>query len=87
MIVGLEDMDELSLSTCEVCRVADLREVMADPERLILHNLITILDSIRTARAALEAGTLPRLLASILEVHSAWFPDSKLAASWEGLHE
>lgn len=74
--------------TCEVCdSVSDLREVMADPERLILHNLITILESIRTARAALEAGTLPRLLASILEVHSAWFPESKLGTSWEGLHE
>lgn len=69
---------------CPACAQQD-GEVgtFADPARLTLHNLWTILETVRRLRRALDEGALDGLLAEVLDVHDAWFPESALRSSWE----
>lgn len=73
---------------CPQCRQDDGPVgVFADPERLALHNLWTILDTVTGLRRLVRTpGALDARLAEILDVHRVWFPDSRLMASWADLH-
>jgi hypothetical protein len=58
--------------------------VRADTALLCRHNLWTILEAVRTVRAALGEGTLPAHLDELARVHAQWFPGSMLHLSWPG---
>jgi 7-cyano-7-deazaguanine tRNA-ribosyltransferase len=71
---------------CAACTgAASLSEVLADEPSLIAHNLATILGCVRTLRESLAEGSLDALLARTLEIHAAWFPESRLPGSWKVL--
>jgi 7-cyano-7-deazaguanine tRNA-ribosyltransferase len=73
---------------CRVCvDRTDWQALLADEVQLAEHNVWTICDTVRRVRAALDAGTLPAMLADVVERHTAWFPASALGPSWEKLHE
>lgn len=73
---------------CPVCKSnEDLSRVFSNVSALAKHNLWTICHTIVTIRQAQREGTLNDLLAGILDVHSRWFPESRLKETWEGLHD
>jgi 7-cyano-7-deazaguanine tRNA-ribosyltransferase len=72
---------------CRLCRSDGAAAVLADPEKLAVHNLWTILSVVEEIRAARAAGALDALLGRILEVHDAWFPGSPLRQHWDVAHD
>ncbi len=70
---------------CPVCHGADPAAVFDDPAALLQHNLWTIFDTLLQVRRALDEDSLEAMLEDILERHAAWFPDSRLGASWEAV--
>ncbi|MDK2971798.1 MAG: 7-cyano-7-deazaguanine tRNA-ribosyltransferase [Candidatus Sumerlaeota bacterium] len=71
---------------CPACREAQTPEaVFAETRLLVLHNLWTILETIRRLRTALDEGTLGAYLEHTMKTHMAWFPESKLQSSWESV--
>jgi 7-cyano-7-deazaguanine tRNA-ribosyltransferase len=69
---------------CPFCRREGDAVVRADTSLLCRHNLWTILETVRTVRAAMERGALPAYLDEVARVHGEWFPDSLLGQSWPG---
>lgn len=71
---------------CVSCRDGGATGILTRVADLATHNLWTICDTMRRIRKAVAAGTLPAMLAEVLERHSEWFPESRLKASWDQLH-
>lgn len=73
---------------CPFCEEAGgPQAVLGEKRRLASHNLWTILHTVDMVREHKSRGTLEKLLVKILEQHAAWFPESRLNAAWERLHE
>jgi 7-cyano-7-deazaguanine tRNA-ribosyltransferase len=70
---------------CPHCQEEGAAALFADPMKLAMHNLWTILSVTEDIRAARASGSLDELLAGILRVHGDWFPDSPLPQHWEAL--
>ena len=74
---------------CPTCAEAGPQRVIENQELLGRHNLWTIVHTTTELRKLVRQGSdaFAARLTQILEIHSAWFPESKLAASWDALHE
>src|SRR4029453_13843733 len=74
---------------CSACRsVPDITTIFSDKERLSRHNLWVICKTVARLRVLLEARcALSNYLTEVLERHVAWFPQSRLAESWNTLNE
>lgn len=81
----LESTPEFSCR-CPLCQEEGASVLFADPAKLAMHNLWTILSVTEEIRAARATGSLETLLARILEIHTAWFPDSPLTQHWDTVH-
>lgn len=90
---ALKDLGPLNAGefscACPTCLALGSWAVAADKDALARHNLWTIVQTVAELRALIRenAAALAWHLERILEVHSAWFPESKLASSWERLNE
>lgn len=90
---ALTDLGPLAASEfrcrCAPCAAHGSLGVARDRDLLTRHNLYTIVETVSQLRATVRMGVdaLTARLYEILEIHSAWFPDSKLSASWERLHQ
>jgi len=75
--------------TCPACtEVTDPPALLEDPVRLTRHNLWTIHDvTDRLRRLRQDPAELEKYLEHVLQIHRAWFPTSRLPASWETLFE
>jgi 7-cyano-7-deazaguanine tRNA-ribosyltransferase len=70
----------------ECARPGGFQAVFADKEQLTLHNLWTICRTVEEIRRMVRTeDALDRHLSRVLEIHTAWFPESRLAASWNEL--
>jgi 7-cyano-7-deazaguanine tRNA-ribosyltransferase len=68
---------------CPVCVAGPVEAVFADKTKLMWHNLWTILQTVDRMKMLIAHPTeLDAHLEEILEVHRAWFPTSRLEASW-----
>ena len=74
---------------CPECRAeCDPAALFADKQRLSRHNLWTICKTVAHLRHLLETGEgLERYLATVLERHAVWFPQSALMHSWQDLND
>jgi 7-cyano-7-deazaguanine tRNA-ribosyltransferase len=74
---------------CSACRsVPDITTIFSDKERLSRHNLWVICKTVARLRVLLEARcALSNYLTEVLERHVTWFPQSRLAESWNALNE
>jgi len=84
---AINDADKISESgvacECPVCsRTPDFRDLLRCEPDLRVHNLWTIMSTVRRMRDAICAGTLDSLLADILDRHTALFPDSDLGPTY-----
>jgi 7-cyano-7-deazaguanine tRNA-ribosyltransferase len=76
--------------TCECHACVQAKSPAAlfqDVARLAEHNLWTICDTVRRLRDLVASDTLLPWIGRLLEVHSEWFPESKLAAAWSAANE
>jgi 7-cyano-7-deazaguanine tRNA-ribosyltransferase len=66
----------------------DFAAILVDKERLTMHNLWTICDTVETLRDLLrKEQSLDRYLEQVLDIHARWFPDSQLGRSWNDLFQ
>lgn len=73
---------------CPICGEATIEEVFADRTHLARHNLWTICDTVRRLRALVPAPERLRArLEEIMELHAAWFPQSRLVPSWRSVED
>ena len=90
---ALKDLGPLSsgeyVCRCHQCAgPGGFSAVAADKERLAIHNLWTICDTVGKLREMVRAeGALDRYLAEVLEIHLRWFPDTRLKETWDKLTE
>jgi 7-cyano-7-deazaguanine tRNA-ribosyltransferase len=61
--------------------------VFQDVNALAAHNLWTICMTIRKVQDLLVEGRLHAWIDETLKIHQAWFPESRLTASWSALNE
>ena len=72
---------------CFTCSEAEKTEdIFESKSKLAIHNLWTILETIRKIRAAVKNDSLNELLETIMEKHRVWFPKSNLMESWNTLN-
>jgi len=80
----LEQLEQTGFRcSCAVCGDSvSLESILCDESALRVHNLSTIMSTLRRVREALRMGSLSGLLSDVLSRHSAVFPDSDLGPSW-----
>lgn len=67
---------------CPYC-VSGLDEVFNSPKLLAVHNLWTILDTLKSTYDSIINFTLSNRLEQISTTNNTWFPGSKLKSSWK----
>jgi 7-cyano-7-deazaguanine tRNA-ribosyltransferase len=68
---------------CPICTGHAIEDVFADATLLSRHGLWTICETIRRLKHLIhDPDGLAAYLEHVLEVHTAWFPESRLLPSW-----
>ncbi len=68
---------------CPTCRRSPIEAIFSDAAALARHNLWTICNTVRGLRELVcTTGALEAYLERVLEIHAAWFPQSRLVPSW-----
>ncbi len=71
--------------SCPYCQNQGQKAVLHDVKLLVSHNLWVILNTLENVKRLIENKTLLGYLENVIEVHQQWFPESRLAYSWNSI--